>query len=413
MRDAITVAELNRYVNTLLESDSQLNPVLVKGELSGVKAYPSGHIYFTLKDSAAAVSCVLFRGYAGRLRFQPENGLKVIVTAKATVYDRDGRFQLLVMDMSADGLGALYLAFEQLKRRLEAEGLFDPAHKRRLPLLPRAIGVVTSPAGAVIRDIIQVLGRRYPNFRLQLIPVPVQGEGAAEAIAAAIRRFNALGGVDVLIVGRGGGSLEDLWPFNEECVARAVYASQIPVISAVGHETDFTICDFAADVRAPTPSAAAELAMPVRAEQETRISQLRDQLARALNRRLDQQKLRLEHLRQHRVFRQPLERLDRRRQDLDRLSDALRRAMGDQADRTGHRLSVLCGKLDALSPLKVLARGYGVVRSVPAGRTLLSTALIQPKDLVDVTLTDGTLRCEVQQITDWRISGDGSDESRA
>jgi|LSQX01.1.fsa_nt_gb exodeoxyribonuclease VII large subunit len=410
MRDAFTVAELNRYVSALLEADSQLNPVLVKGELSGVKAYPSGHIYFTLKDSDAAVSCVLFRGYAGRLRFRPENGLKVIVTAKATLYDRDGRFQLLVMDMTADGLGALYLAFEQLKQRLEAEGLFDPAHKRPLPLLPRAIGVVTSPAGAVIRDIIQVLGRRFPNFRLQLIPVPVQGEGAAAAIAAAIRRFNTLGSVDVLIVGRGGGSLEDLWPFNEESVARAVYASRIPVISAVGHETDFTICDFAADVRAPTPSAAAELAMPVRAEQETRISQLKDQLARALNRRLDQQKLRLDHLRQHRVFRQPLEQVDRRRQDIDRLTDALQRAMGGRADRAGHRLSVLCGKLDALSPLKVLARGYGVVRAVPSGRALLSTALVQRDDLVDVTLSDGTLRCAVQQITDRRISGDEPDK---
>ena len=404
MSQPITVAQLNRYVNALLERDSQLNPVMVKGELSGVKSYPSGHYYFTLKDSESAVSCVLFKGYAGRLRFRPENGLKVIVTARASLYDRDGRFQLMVMEMAADGVGALYLAFEQLKQRLEAEGLFDPAHKKKIPVLPRAIGVVTSPAGAVIRDIIQVLSRRFPNFRLQLIPVAVQGAGAAAAIASAIRTFNKLASVDVLIVGRGGGSIEDLWPFNEEIVARAVYASDIPVISAVGHETDFTICDFAADLRAPTPSAAAELAMPIRREQELRISQLTSQMARSLSRQLDQHKLRLRHLQQRRALQQPLEMLDRRRLDLDRLMLSLRRAMETRSARAERSLSILCGKLEALSPLRVLARGYGVVRQVHTGRTLLSTALVNPGDLIDVSLSDGTLRCAVQQVTDRRIN---------
>lgn len=400
MSQPITVAQLNRYVNTLLEQDAHLNPVLVKGELSGVKAYPSGHYYFTLKDSEAAVNCVLFKGYAGRLRFRPESGLKVIVTARASVYDRDGRFQLMVMDMTADGLGALYLAYEQLKKRLGDEGLFDPDRKKKIPLLPRSIGVVTSPAGAVIRDIIQVLSRRFPNFRLQLMPVPVQGEGAAAAIASAIKRFNQLGCVDVLIVGRGGGSIEDLWPFNEEIVARAVFASSIPVISAVGHETDFTICDFAADLRAPTPSAAAELAMPVRREQELHISQLTSQMARSLGRRLDSHKQHLKHLQEARALRQPLEITDRRRLDLDQVMLSLRRAMTTKTTMAERSLSILSGKLDALSPLRVLARGYGVVRSVYSGRALLSTALVNRGDMIDVTLRDGTLRCEVQQIFD-------------
>lgn len=404
MNAPITVAQLNRYVNNLLEQDAQLNPVMVKGELSGVKAYPSGHFYFTLKDSEAAVSCVLFKGYAGRLRFRPESGLKVIVTAKASVYDRDGRFQLIVMDMTADGLGALYLAYEQLKKRLGEEGLFDPDHKKKIPGLPQVIGVVTSPAGAVIRDIIQVLTRRFPNFCLRLIPVAVQGEGAAAAIAAAIRRFNELGGADVLIVGRGGGSIEDLWPFNEEIVARAVYASEIPVISAVGHETDFTICDFVADLRAPTPSAAAELAMPVRREEELRISRLNGQLARSLGRSLDNNKLRLRHLQEKQVLKQPLDLVDRRRLDLDQAILSLRHAMEVESARAERSLSILSGKLDALSPLRVLSRGYGVVRSVHTGRALLSTALVNPGDALDVTLSDGTLRCEVKQVTDRRIN---------
>ncbi len=403
MNQPITVAQLNRYVNTLLEQDETLNPVLVKGELSGVKTYPSGHIYFTLKDSEAAVACVLFRGYASRLRIRPENGLKVIVTARATLYDRDGRFQLIVMDMTADGMGALYLAFEQMKKRLEQEGLFDPAHKKKIPMLPSAIGVVTSPAGAVIRDIIQVLSRRFPNFRLQLMPVAVQGEGAAEEIAAAIRHFNELGTVDVIIVGRGGGSIEDLWPFNEEIVARAIYDSKIPVISAVGHETDFTISDFVADLRAPTPSAAAELAMPIRHEQELYLSQQRSRLARALTRQLDQQKLHLKHLLQRPVLRQPTAFIDRRRLDLDRFVIALNRAMENKVDKAERTLSILCGKLDALSPLRVMARGYGLVRTVPDGRVLRSTALVQKGDLIDVSLCDGTLRCEVEAVTDRRI----------
>lgn len=403
MSEPITVSRLNQYVAALLDKDENLNPVLVKGEISGFKAYPSGHWYFTLKDEKAAVSCVMFKGYNNRLDFRLENGHKVIVTARASLYDRDGRFQLIVMDVTSDGLGALYLAFEQLKKKLESEGLFDPAHKKKIPLLPTAIGVVTSPAGAVIRDIIQVLSRRYPNFRLKLMPVAVQGAGAAEQIAHAIQKMNEYGAVDVLIVGRGGGSLEDLWPFNEECVARAVYQSGIPVISAVGHETDFTICDFAADLRAPTPSAAAELAMPIRQEQEWAISQMTQRMVRALNQRLEVQKKQVRQLKERRVLRQPMEIVDSRRMDLDRSIQALRQAMKSEVNRAERSLSIFSGKLDALSPLKVLARGYGVVRQVSDQRALISTALVHPGDQIDVYLSDGSLRCDVKEVIDRRL----------
>jgi exodeoxyribonuclease VII large subunit len=402
MTQPITVAQLNRHVAALLEHDSQLNPVLVMGELSGVKTYSSGHLYFTLKDEEAAVSCVMFRSQAIRLRFKPVDGLKVVVTAKASLYDRDGRFQLYVAEMNVQGLGDLFLAYEQLKKKLDAEGLFADSHKKKLPFLPRAIGVVTSPSGAVIRDIIQVLSRRFPNFRLILQPVAVQGEGAAQQIAAAINRFNRLGNVDVLIVGRGGGSLEDLWAFNEEIVARAVYASAIPVVSAVGHETDFTICDFVADLRAPTPSAAAELVMPVRREQEALLRQFASRLGRALDHRLQNQAQRLGHMRASRVFRQPYDLLNRRRLDCDRLSQALRTAIGQKAALAERQFSILTGKLDALSPLKVLARGFGLVSSARDGRTLVSTALVNTGDRIDVRLCDGVLDCEVLGVTHGR-----------
>lgn len=403
MNQPISVAQLNRYVASLLERDSQLNPVLVKGEISGFKSYASGHLYFSLKDEAASVSCVMFKGQTSKLRFKPTDGLKVILTAKASVYDRDGKFQLYVSDMTADGLGDLYLAFEQLKQKLSAEGLFDAAHKKPIPLLPQAIGVVTSPSGAVIRDIIQVLSRRFPNFRLCLIPVQVQGEGSAASIAKAIDTFNRLGNVDVLIVGRGGGSMEDLWAFNEEIVARAVYRSKIPVISAVGHETDFTICDFVADQRASTPSVAAELAVPVRRELEMSLLQMQNRLSHALGRRLDRQRQRLDHLRQSRIFRQPLEITDRRRLDLDRAQQSLLQAIQTRAVKAERHFSILAGKLDTLSPLKVLSRGYGMVSQAGTGRMILSTALVKAGDQIDVWLNDGVLNCDVRQVGDRRF----------
>jgi exodeoxyribonuclease VII large subunit len=401
MSQPISVTQLNQYVAALLESNENLAAVQVKGEISGFKSYASGHLYFTLKDQEASVSCVMFKGAAAKLRFRPMDGTKVVVTAKATLYPRDGKFQLYVQAMQADGIGDLYLAFEQLKARLQAEGLFAPEHKRKLPVLPRAVGVVTSPSGAVIRDIINVLSRRFPNFRLQLMPVQVQGEGAAESIAAAINRFNQLGTVDVLIVGRGGGSLEDLWAFNEEIVARAVYQSKIPIISAVGHETDFTICDFIADLRAPTPSAAAELAMPVRADEQAKLDRQQQRLQQALTRSWQTQKQRLARLLERPVLAQPLDRIERCRQDIDLLQDRLQNGQNRRLQVAERDLAVLSGKLDALSPLKVLARGYAVVQDI-RGQTLQSTALVRPGDPIDVWLRDGILSCTVNQISDRR-----------
>ncbi len=403
MSQPISVTELNRYVAAYLEKNDRLQSIQVKGEISGLKAYASGHLYFTLKDATAQVSCVMFKGQAMRLRFKPMDGTAVVLTAKASLYDRDGKFQLYVSAMNADGLGDLYLAFEQLKKQLDAEGLFNPAHKKPIPRLPRAIGVVTSPSGAVIRDIIQVLGRRFPNFRLQLIPVQVQGEGAAASIAAAIDRFNQLGQVDVLIVGRGGGSMEDLWAFNEEIVARSVYRSAIPVISAVGHETDYTICDFVADLRAPTPSAAAELAMPVRSEEEDKLLRLQNRLQQSLLRKSQLESQRLDALLSRPVLAQPLQRLESERKELAFLVNALRSAQQGQLSRAERNLAVLSGKLDALSPLKVLARGYAVAKDAQ-GRSLVSTALVQPGDLVDVWLSDGRLDCTVNRIRERRFS---------
>lgn len=402
MSKAITVAQLNRYVAALLDRDNNLRAVQVCGELSGFKSYASGHLYFTLKDDNAAVSCVMFKGQAHGMRFKPENGMKVIVTAKASLYDRDGRFQLYVQSMTPEGLGELYLAYEQMKKKLEAEGIFDQAAKKQIPLIPKCIGVVTSQSGAVIRDIINVLRRRFPGFKLQLIPVAVQGQAAASQIADAIRQFNKIGTADVLIVGRGGGSMEDLWAFNEEVVARAVYDSEIPIISAVGHETDFTICDFAADLRAPTPSAAAELAVPIKRELLISLSADRDKMKRALIRKLEYQRIKFDNLLARPVMKSPLEQINRRREYLDRLNQRVCDAQISMQKNSRHELNLLAAKLDALSPLKVLARGYAVVTDSHR-KTVQSVKDIQIPDTISVMLRDGSLKCQVQEVKDGRM----------
>ncbi len=395
-----SVSELNRYVKGLLEADERLTPVLVKGEISGFKSYPSGHLYFTLKDEESSISCVMFKSSAQKLLFKVTDGLRVVLTARASLYDRDGKFQLYVNDIGVEGLGDLYLAFEQLKRKLSEEGLFDDSRKKRLPLLPGAVGVATSPSGAVIRDIIQVLGRRFPNFTLKLIPVAVQGAGAAAEIADAVRTFNARGDVDVIIIGRGGGSMEDLWAFNDEALARAVAASRIPVVSAVGHETDFTICDYVADLRAPTPSAAAELVMPRREDLELSVLDLRHRLAKGLDRRLEVSRMRLSKSFASSVFQRPLDGLERKRMRLDQSTRALAAALSKRSAMDRSRCMALAGKLDALSPLKVLSRGYGLVSDPRTGRPVTSTAFVRPKDRIDVFLNDGVLDCEVQAVRD-------------
>jgi len=395
----VTVTWLNRYVATLLERDPFLSSVRVRGELSNCKLYTSGHLYFALKDEQSSVSCVMFKAQVSKLRFRPVDGTRVILTGRASLYDRDGKFQLYVSEMAADGIGDLFLAFEQLKKRLSDEGLFDERFKKPLPALPARIGVVTSPSGAVIRDILNVLGRRFPNFSLQLHPVPVQGEGAAEKIAAAIRRLNDRREVDVIIVGRGGGSIEDLWAFNEEVVARAVFASRIPVISAVGHETDFTICDFVADRRAPTPSAAAELAMPVRADLEDAIRLQRNRLVQALRSRARIAEERLNRLVGNRIFREPYLLIEKRQADLDRIHERQRLALERRLVSAKAGLQLMAGKLDSMSPLKVLSRGYGLVTDPRSGKPLTSVTRISTGERVRVFLTDGSLGCTVDEIT--------------
>lgn len=399
IQEPVSVTWLNRYVASLLERDSFLAEVRVRGELSNCKTYASGHLYFMLKDEEASVSCVMFRREAAKLRFRPVDGTRVILTARASLYDRDGKFQLYVSEMTADGIGDLFLAFEQLKQRLATEGLFDEKHKIALPLLPTRIGVITSPSGAVIRDIINVLGRRFPQFSLQLYPVPVQGEGAAEKIAAAIRLMNQRREVDVMIVGRGGGSIEDLWAFNEEVVARAVYESVIPVVSAVGHETDFTICDFVADQRAPTPSAAAELVMPVRADLDDAIRLQRNRLLQSLCSRAAVAAERLNRLTHNRIFREPYLLIEKRQSDLDRVRERQQQALEKRFSLAKTNLQLYSGKLDSLSPLKVLSRGYGLVTDPTNGKPLTSVSRIENGKLIRVILADGDLDCTVNQVT--------------
>ncbi len=395
---AISVSQLNRYVKTLLEKDASLSSVLVAGEISNFKLHPSGHLYFALKDNEAQVSCVMFKSQASSLRFRPENGLQVVVRARASLFERSGGFQLYISEMNVLGKGDLHLAFEQLKARLEKEGWFDAANKRPLPVLPRRIGVITSSSGAVIRDILHVLGRRFPNFRVVLHPVPVQGPGAAQAIAQAIRYMNEWQLADVLIVGRGGGSMEDLWAFNEEPVARAVHDSVIPVISAVGHETDFTICDFVADYRAPTPSAAAEVAMPAKADVLDKMTGYGQRLRKSVYYRLDTAHARLDRARSARVLVDPLELVNRRQMVVDMLVQRLTAAERGRLSAVSRRFSLICGKLDALSPLKVLARGYGLVQDSVTGRSVLSVDQVKTGSNLEVVLSDGTLDCLVEAV---------------
>jgi exodeoxyribonuclease VII large subunit len=396
--NALTVSELNRYIKDLVARDVILSGLWVKGEISNFKSHYSGHFYFTLKDEKSVLKCVMFRSNASSVVFVPEDGMKVIIRGYISVFERDGQYQLYAEEMQPDGIGALYIAYEKLKNKLQAEGLFDADKKKKLPYIPRSIGVVTSSTGAVIRDIINVLSRRFYNVNLKLYPVQVQGEQAAGQIAAAIRRFNELDNVDVIIVGRGGGSLEDLWPFNEEIVARSIYDSHIPVISAVGHETDFTICDFVADVRAPTPSAAAELAMPERSVVENRLDGLKMRLRNAINKKTSMERLTLKRLEGSVAFKQPYNRIYQNRMLLDVQKKYMEKALDALKSEYRNRLSLLAARLDTLSPLSSLARGYCIVRSEKDDTLIKSVYSVSPGDRIEVSLTDGKLDCTVDGI---------------
>lgn len=410
-----TVSQVNGYIKSMMEDDPLLSALLVRGEISNYKCYPSGHHYFSLKDEQGSLRCVMFRGEAVRLRFRPVNGMRVIAFGRVSVFLRDGQYQLYCNELMQDGRGALDEAFERLRLRLEEEGLFDDAHKTALPRYPGKIALVTSPVGAAVRDMLRILDARWPVAEVLVVPVRVQGQGAAEEIAAAIHRLNNRADIDLIITGRGGGSREDLWAFNEEVVARAIYLSNIPIISAVGHEPDVTIADYVADLRAATPSNAAELAVPDQTEQCARMTQLSGRLARAVQARLSTAHRELARLKSSRVLQNIKAPIQDKRLALDvlrrRMGLALRGEMG-QARRafdsqkkrlpfmlkgqlTTRRAALgrLSAGLDAMSPLKVLGRGYAIARQ--GGNVVTSVEQAQAGDELEVLVSDGALKCLV------------------
>jgi exodeoxyribonuclease VII large subunit len=391
----LTVTQLNTYLKSQFESDENLSHVFITGEISNfTDHYRSGHLYFSLKDERCVVRAVMFARNAARLRFRPADGMKVLARGRVGVYEVSGQYQLYVEDLQPEGLGALNLAFEQLKAKLQKEGLFDAGRKKPLPKFPGSIGVVTSPTGAAVHDILTILERRYPLAQVVFCPVQVQGELAAPQIANALHRINRLKCADVIILGRGGGSLEDLWPFNEEGVARAVADSSIPVVSAVGHETDFTICDFVADLRAPTPSAAAELTVPDQTELLGGIRAQRYRLQNAMSAKLAEARGLLAPLAESRALRNPLEPVELRRVQVDRILENLTASVRGKTDRAREQLANASGRLNALSPLAVLSRGYAAVFR-ETGETVSKAQEVRIHDKICVRMADGSLACTV------------------
>lgn len=392
----LSVAQLTQYIKNLFAADSQLNRLRVSGEISNFKYHSSGHMYFTLKDAAASLRCVMFRSQNARLTFRPADGMKVVLGGRLSVYERDGQYQLYVDTMAPEGIGSLYAAFEELKKRLAAEGLFAQELKKPLPRIPERIGVVTSPTGAAVRDILTTLRRRFPRAEVLVVPVLVQGPEAAGQIAGAIDFLNGISGVDVMIIGRGGGSIEELWAFNEEVVARAIYHSRIPVVAAVGHETDVTIADFAADVRAATPTAAAELVVPDRRELEQALDAAKRRMAARMTARLEHDRRYVERLAAARVLTRPSERLDQHRQSLDHLAAKLESRMANLLQRCSARLDLLEGKLGALSPQAVLSRGFAICLD-ENGVVVRDAGQLTPGSGIRVRLEKGSADARVTQ----------------
>ena len=390
----LSVGQLNDYIKTRLDGDPYLRNVAIRGELSNYKIYPSGHHYFTIKDESGAMKCVMFKSAALRLRFRPENGMKVIAMGSVTVYVRDGVYQLYCTGMVLDGIGDLYAAFEQLKSKLAAQGLFDPAHKKPLPKFPGTIGIVTSSTGAAIHDMLRILRKRYPLTQVKLLPVRVQGAEAPAEIAGAIAYANHHKLADLLIVGRGGGSIEDLWAFNDELVARAIYDSKIPVISAVGHEPDVTISDFVADLRAATPSNAAELAVPDQDALRQTLDDMQNAMAVAMQTRIKRAGERLGSLAGRPVLKSPLAAFESRRKALELLEKRLLSAQSGSLAKQRQRFVAQVSKLDAMSPLKVLTRGYALVAKED-GQLVRSVRDVKPKEPIAVRVSDGTIVASV------------------
>ena len=391
-----TVGQINRYIRNLLENDFILSSLLVKGEISNFKAHSSGHLYFTLKDASGALSCVMFRQDAAGLLFEPENGMQVVVYGHISLYEKTGQYQLYAEFMEPLGIGALQVAFEQLKEKLAAEGLFDGDFKREIPKNSSCIAVITSPTGAAVRDILQIVKRRDPNVKVAIFPTLVQGEQAAADIVRSLKLVNEWGKADVIILGRGGGSMEDLWCFNDENVARAVFASEIPVISAVGHETDFTITDFVADMRAPTPSAAAELATTPLAERREAFHRLELRLERDVSALLTSCRRRLDLLKSRPVMERPLERIYRTMMDVEETQQRLDKEMTNRLMQRAERWQYLTNRLEAASPLAVMSRGY-VMAVTSSGNLLTSAKQAEVGDRVTLHLQDGKIETNIQE----------------
>lgn len=403
MHEPISVTALNQYIKGMFERERLLSRVLVRSEISNYKVYPSGHHYFSLKDAESSIRCVMFRREAMSLRFRPENGMKVVVSGRVSVFPRDGAYQLYCATMVPDGVGELAFAFEQLKNRLHKEGLFDPAHKKPIPAHPQTIALVTSPAGAAVRDMIRILGARYPMAKVLVVPVRVQGEEAPEEIAQGLDLVNALEMADLIITGRGGGSMEDLWAFNDEGVARAIYRSRIPVISAVGHEPDVTIADFVADLRASTPSNAAELAVPDQADLRDRMAHLQARMDRSMDRRLQIWRDALRRLGSSPFLQSPQRAIQEKRLLLDYQQQRLLHAMDRQIGEHRQQMGRLAASLDALSPFKVLSRGYSITQTND-GAVVSELKQVEKGDTLRVRVSDGTITCtaEGKEKTKWQ-----------
>lgn len=391
--EAISVSELNKYIKEKIANDEMLNNVLIKGEISNFKNHYTGHLYFTLKDDNSLIKCIMFKTYTSNLKFTPKDGMKVMVFGTVSVFERDGVYQIYCKAMQEEGMGSLYTAYEELKQKLEKEGLFAMQHKKKIPYMPKIIGVLTSQTGSVIRDIINVSTRRNPNVYIRLLPVPVQGEGAGIKIAEAIQTMNEQNLADVIILARGGGSLEDLWPFNEEVVARAIFASNLPVISAVGHETDFTIADFVADLRAPTPSAAAELAVADVVELQSKLINYQNRFKLSLKKKVEFMKLKYEKCISTRAFKEPLQKINEYYIQMDSILKNMEHVIHNKLNNSKNKAAQAIAKLDALSPLKTLTRGYCIAQK--ENKAIQSVKQVKTGDEIQLKFIDGNKNAKI------------------
>ena len=390
-----SVSDVNKYIKALMDKDTLLNNISIRGEITNFKAHYTGHLYFTLKDESSTIKCIMFKGYAQFLKFKPTDGMKVVINGQIGVFERDGVYQIYCKSMSPEGLGDLYLAYEQLKNKLQKEGLFDASKKKKIPFLPKRVGVITSRTGAVVRDIINVTTRRYPNVDLLIYPAAVQGVNVASTVIEGLKTFNTLKNVDVIIIARGGGSFEDLFGFNDEALARQVYASQIPVISAVGHETDFTICDFVSDLRAPTPSAAAELVYPEYSEIVNRIITDKKRTIIAIKNYIDRKRQYVEKLKAAKLEKVPLDKINRYRIIIDNLLSKSESSIKYKVEKYRTRCIRSISKIDALSPLKTLTRGYSVTENSD-GKVIKSISDVNKDENIRIKLIDGKIEAIVK-----------------